>query len=170
IIFIVSGFWHGANWTFIVWGLLNAVYFLPIMLTKNNRNNIEIVAKGKYLPSLREFISMLITFCLTVFAWIFFRANNIEHAISYISKMFTKSFFKLPKGSDFIGLLHHPFTMLSLIAVFLLIEWLGRDEKHAISKLGANWKRPIRYTFYYTLIIAIIWFGGKEQQFIYFQF
>jgi D-alanyl-lipoteichoic acid acyltransferase DltB (MBOAT superfamily) len=68
IIFIVSGFWHGANWTFIVWGALNAIYFLPLLLTNNNRNHLEIVAKGKYLPSAKEILLMLITFALTVFA------------------------------------------------------------------------------------------------------
>ena len=68
IIFIVSGFWHGANWTFIIWGALNAIYFLPLLLSNNNRNNIDTVAQGKQLPSFKEFFSMLITFGLTVFA------------------------------------------------------------------------------------------------------
>ena len=84
IIFIVSGFWHGANWTFIIWGALNAIYFLPLLLTKNNRNNLDIAAHGRNLPSIRELSLMLLTFSLTVFAWIFFRADNIGHAISYI--------------------------------------------------------------------------------------
>jgi D-alanyl-lipoteichoic acid acyltransferase DltB (MBOAT superfamily) len=77
IIFLISGFWHGANWTFIVWGALNAVYFLPLMLTKRNRKNLEIVAKGRSWPSINELFSMLITFSITVFAWIFFRANSL---------------------------------------------------------------------------------------------
>ena len=89
IIFIVSGFWHGANLTFIVWGALNAVYFLPLLLTKNNRNHIDIVAKGRYLPSIRELLSILLTFGLTVVAWVFFRAENITHATTYIIDMFT---------------------------------------------------------------------------------
>ena len=72
-IFLVSGFWHGANWTFIIWGALNAIYFLPLLLTNNNRKNLGVVAEGKLLPSFRELFAMLITFILTVFAWIFFR-------------------------------------------------------------------------------------------------
>jgi len=72
IIFIVSGFWHGANWTFIVWGALNAVYFLPLLLTNKNRSNLDIAAQGKYIPSFKEFLSIFFTFVLTVFAWIFF--------------------------------------------------------------------------------------------------
>ena len=79
-IFLVSGFWHGANWTFIIWGALNAIYFLPLLLTNNNRKNLGVVAEGKLLPSLRELFAMLTTFRLTVFAWIFFRAENLSHA------------------------------------------------------------------------------------------
>src|SRR5690606_24260260 len=80
IIFIVSGFWHGANWTFIVWGALNAIYFLPLLLTKRNRQYMEVVAENSYLPSIKEFFQMSLTFGLTVIAWIFFRAENIGHA------------------------------------------------------------------------------------------
>ena len=91
IIFIVSGFWHGANWTFIVWGGLNALYFLPLLIFNKNRQHLDIVAKGKNLPTFKEFFQILITFGLTVFAWIFFRAENIGHAFSYISEIFSTS-------------------------------------------------------------------------------
>lgn len=162
IIFIVSGFWHGANWTFIVWGALNAIYFLPLLLTNNNRNNLETVAQGKSLPSLKEFSFMLLTFGLTVFAWIFFRAESMGHAISYISEIFSSSLFTIPTI--------RPWNLILLIIIFVFIEWLGREGQFAIQNLGIKWKRPIRYGMYYALIIAIFWFGGKEQQFIYFQF
>ena len=89
-IFIISGFWHGANWTFIIWGALNAIYFLPLLLTDNNRNNLETVAQGKLFPTIKELSFMLVTFGLTVFAWIFFRSNNIGHAISFISEILWK--------------------------------------------------------------------------------
>ncbi|XMO86156.1 MBOAT family O-acyltransferase [Algibacter sp. AS12] len=166
VIFIVSGFWHGANWTFIVWGALNAIYFLPLMLTKNNRNNIDIVAQGKNFPNIREFSAILLTFSLTVFAWIFFRANNINHALSYISEIFSSSLFSIPKF-DGIG---SALIIIFLVVIFTLVEWKGRAGEFAIAQLGLKWKRPIRYLMYYTIIIAIFWFGGKEQQFIYFQF
>src|SRR5680860_142330 len=87
IIFIVSGFWHGANWTFVVWGALNALYFLPLLLTNKNRQNMEVVAENSYLPSINEFFQMGLTFGLTVIAWIFFRADNIGHAINYLGKI-----------------------------------------------------------------------------------
>lgn len=166
IIFIVSGFWHGANWTFIFWGALNAIYFLPLLLTNNNRNNLEPVAQGKLLPSIKELSFMLLTFGLTVFAWIFFRAENIGHALSYISEIFSTSLFSIPK---FAGMRRALITII-LVAIFVLVEWKGREGQYAISNLGIKWKRPLRYAMYYAIIIAIFWFGGKEQQFIYFQF
>ena len=162
IIFGVSGFWHGANWTFVVWGLLNAVYFLPLLLTHNNRNHLDVVAKGNYLPSAREAFSMLITFGLTVVAWIFFRAENMGHALSYLSKIFSQSTFSVPEV--------HPGTTLVLIGLMLVVEWLGRDQPHALARLGIHWRRPFRYALYYSIIIALFWYGGQEQAFIYFQF
>jgi len=162
IIFIVSGFWHGANWTFIVWGALNAIYFLPLLLTNNNRSNIEIVAQGKLLPSVKELSFMLLTFALTVFAWIFFRAENIGHSFNYISEIFSGSLYTIPEI--------RPRNLILLVLFFVLIEWLGREGQFAIQKLGIKWKRPIRYAMYYAIIIAIFWFGGREEQFIYFQF
>lgn len=166
IIFIVSGFWHGANWTFIVWGALNAIYFLPLLLTNNNRNNLETVAQGKLLPSLKEVSFMLLTFGLTVFAWIFFRAENIGHAISYISEILSPSLISIP---NFAGM-SRALTTIILVAIFVLVEWKGREGQYAISNIGLKWKRPLRYAMYYAIIFAIFWFGGKEQQFIYFQF
>ena len=165
IIFIVSGFWHGANWTFIVWGALNAVYFLPLLLTNTNRRNIETVAQGKYLPSIKELTSMSITFVLTVFSWIFFRAENIDHALNYITGIFSTSVMEYPNLENY----DYQITLLLLI-LFLVTEWTGRNGQYALEKLGFKWHRSIRYTMYYLLIFCIFWFSGKEQQFIYFQF
>ena len=166
IIFIVSGFWHGANWTFIIWGALNAVYFLPLLLLKKNRVNTNTVADGRIMPSPKELFQISTTFALTVFAWVFFRAENIEHALSYLSTIFSKSLFTIP---EFIGIRHGLVTIM-LIFVFIFIEWLGRDNKFAIEKLGLSWSSSIRYAMYYFIIICIFWFSGEAQQFIYFQF
>lgn len=162
IIFIVSGFWHGANWTFIVWGALNAIYFLPLLLTNNNRNNLEIVAQGKYIPNMREFASMLLTFSLTVFAWIFFRASDMSHAFSFIAEILSPSLFTLPEII--------PKTVLVLIAILLAVEWLGREGQYAIERFAVNWSRPLRWSAYLVLIYFIIVFGRSQQEFIYFQF
>lgn len=166
LIFILSGFWHGANWTFITWGALNAIYFLPLLLFNSNRNNLEIVAYGKSFPTIKEFMQIIFTFGLTVFAWIFFRAENMSHAISYISEILSISFFSIPQ---FPGMDKALITSI-LVSVFITIEWLGRENQYAIQTLGLKWKRALRYALYYVLIITIFWFGGQEQEFIYFQF
>ena len=162
IIFIVSGFWHGANWTFIVWGALNALFIMPSIIIKTNRNNLETVAQGKLLPTTKEFFQMILTFGLAVFAWIFFRAENMTNALSYISGIFSISLFSIPTIK--------PFSLTLLLIIFVIIEWLGREQQYALEELGIKWKRTLRYILYYAIIIAIFWFGGNEQQFIYFQF
>ncbi|WP_405606327.1 MBOAT family O-acyltransferase [Polaribacter sp. Asnod1-A03] len=162
IIFLVSGFWHGANWTFIAWGLLNAIYFLPIMLSKNNRNNIEIVAKGKMLPNFKEFISMLLTFNLTVLAWVFFRSENIHQAMQIISEIFSKTIFEAPE--------YFPkFTLLTIL-LFLFIEWKGRSQQYAIMELNTFKNKIGRYGFYTFLMILIYVNHSSGKEFIYFQF
>ena len=165
IIFIVSGFWHGANWTFIVWGALNALYFLPILLAKKNRNHIEIVAKGKYLPSFKDLTLMSVTFTLTVFAWIFFRAENIQHAFSYISNIFSSSIFSVPYFKD--GTRAIPAIILVLF--FVVIEWFGRGNAYAIESMFRK-SKMMSWSFYYLIIILIFVFAGSKQEFIYFQF
>ena len=165
IIFLVSGFWHGANWTFIIWGFLNALYIMPSIIFNTNRNNLDIVARGKYLPTLKEFFEIGITFSLTVFAWIFFRATNVKQAFSFISEIFSRSFFTIPQ---YIGELE-PLIILMII-LFMLIEWFGREQQYALAQIGIKWKRPLRHLLYYVIILAILLFSTKEQQFIYFQF
>jgi len=89
IIFIVSGFWHGANWTFIIWGFLNALFIMPSIILKTNRNNLNIVAEGRLFPNFREIIQLIITFSLACFAWIFFRSASVTDAFSYIGRLFS---------------------------------------------------------------------------------
>jgi alginate O-acetyltransferase complex protein AlgI len=161
IIFIVSGFWHGANWTFIVWGALNAFYFLPLLLTNRNRVNTNLVAEGKYLPSLKELVQMAITFFITLVAWVFFRADNVMHAFDYLKNTFNSSLFRSVEI--------FPKTILLLLLFFIMIEWLGRSAEYAIEHIDFV-KKPVRWCFYLLLIILMFAFTGEEQQFIYFQF
>ena len=170
IIFIVSGFWHGANWTFIVWGALNALFIMPSIIMKTNRNNLEIVAQGKLLPTLKELFQMVITFGLTVFAWIFFRAEDINHAISYISGIFSKSLFSLPLGNSILNGGINVYVLLGLIFFFILIEWLGREGNFALQNINKIKLRFLRWFFYLFLIIIILFYSGSQQEFIYFQF
>jgi len=166
IIFLLSGFWHGANWTFIIWGLLNAVYIMPSIIFNTNRNNLDMVAKGKLFPTLMEILSIALTFGLTVFAWIFFRANNVKHAIGYISKIFSNTLFTIP---NFPGIEKSP-PIIILTFLFLIVEWIGREQQFAISTLGLKWPRIVRWALYNIVILTIIYFAGTKQQFIYFQF
>ncbi|MCK5825299.1 MAG: MBOAT family protein [Ichthyobacteriaceae bacterium] len=166
IIFLISGFWHGSNWTFIVWGLLNAIYFLPLLLTNNNRNNIDVVAQGKMLPSLKDFLAIIYTFSLTTVAWVFFRADNLSHAFSYLSNMFSVSLFSIPEMLNDKGVL----ITLFYIFMMLVIEWFGREQEYALASLGIKLNKTVRYTMYYAMIIVLLWFGGEEQAFVYFQF
>lgn len=163
IIFLVSGFWHGANWTFIIWGFLNALYIMPSIVFNTNRNNLDIVAQGRLLPNFKEIISILTTFAATVFAWIFFRAENVQAAFHYVSTIFSRSLFTKPQ------IIQKP--LLVIILVFLVFEWLGRERPFAIANLGLGWKRPFRWGFYLLLIVAIFYLGKFNQNtFIYFQF
>ena len=110
------------------------------------------------------------TFFITVIAWVFFRVESISYAFSYLKGIFSKSLFVLPKGSDFALTSLHPFTMFSLLLGFIFFEWLGRENQYAIQKTGLKWNPIFRYSFYYMILILILWFGAKEQEFIYFQF
>ena len=167
IIFIVSGFWHGANWTFIVWGALNAIYFLPLLLTKKNRNNLRIVAEGKSLPTFKEFLSIVLTFSSTVLAWIFFRAENIGHATSYISQIFSESLLSVP---SFTGM-KKALTLINIIIIFVIVEWIGREDDFPLAKLVVIKKRFFRWIIYSAIIFLIgMFMQTNETTFIYFQF
>tara|TARA_X000000950_G_scaffold231669_1_gene280296 strand:+ start:9940 stop:11406 length:1467 start_codon:yes stop_codon:yes gene_type:complete len=173
IIFLISGFWHGANWTFIVWGALNALYFLPLLLLNRNRLNIGSVALDRKTPSFKEFFQILFTFLIVVIAWIFFRSVDIKAALNFIYSMFFHIFnktsyvqvldlFYFKIGWDF------PVAFL----MFIFIEWIGRDSKYAIEFFLIERNKTLRISFYYMILIFIVYFliNGEEQEFIYFQF
>lgn len=163
IIFLVSGFWHGANWTFIIWGLLNALYIMPSIIFNTNRTNLNIVAEGKNFPTIRELISIIITFALTVFAWIFFRANDVTHALTYISDIFSNTLFAMPKI--------RPVSCIATIIVFMCIEWYGREGQYAIQFFSRLQNAFVRYVLYFIIAVSIFLLGNFSQnEFIYFQF
>ena len=163
IIFLVSGFWHGANWTFIIWGFLNALYFLPLLLAKRNRTHLNVVAQDSKLPSIIELVQMGLTFGLTVIAWVFFRAESVTHAVNYLQGLFSSSLLSLPTI--------RPTNLLVLILFFIGIEWIGRRQHYAIEVLLLKQSRVIRWAFYMIIIAIIFVFSSDNQQeFIYFQF
>jgi len=162
IIFTLSGFWHGANWTFVIWGLLNAIYFLPLLITEKNRRNIEIVGTNKNHLSLQEIIQITFTFFLVTLAWIFFRSETISQSLEIIQTIFSSSLLKSPE--NFYE------TAFIYIIILLIIEWMGRKDHYGIQTFLQRKKRIYRWLFYYTLIVLILINNSEGQQFIYFQF
>jgi D-alanyl-lipoteichoic acid acyltransferase DltB (MBOAT superfamily) len=162
IIFLVSGLWHGASWTFVVWGLVNALYFLPIMLLKRNRRNLDIVAQGKLIPSFLEVIQMSATFFITVIAWVFFRAENLTNAFQYLDGIFSRSLFSVPETL--------PSSLVLIIMMFVAVEWVQREKQHALQIDAKCLPVIARWSIYYLIILLVIGFGGEQQEFIYFAF
>ena len=167
-IFLLSGFWHGANWTYVAWGALNAMYFIPLMISGKNRNNLDIVAKGRALPDFRELLMILTTFSLTVIAWIFFRAESISDAISIVGKIFSASLFNIPSftGAD------KTMPLIILLIIFIVVEWRGREKEFAIKDIGIGRSRKYRWSWYMVILLSIYLFGNfaSNIEFIYFQF
>ena len=165
VIFLLSGFWHGANWTFIVWGAYHALLFLPLILLGKNRKHTDVVATGRFFPSLKEMGQMLLTFFLAVVGWIVFRAKSIEEAWNYICGLFNKSLFSVP----WLDTKHYYLPVLISIAVMLVIEWFQRDKEHAFDLSGIK-SHVLKFGIYYVMVAALFWFGGHAESFIYFQF
>jgi len=148
IVFLVSGFWHGANWTFIVWGALNAIYFLPLLLLKRNRTHLGPISENRLIPKFKDVISILGTFTLTVLAWIFFRAESVPHALFFIDGIISLSLFDLPV---FPGMRHALFTLITII-LSMMIEWVSRNDDFTLEKIETYFPRAARIGFYYIIV------------------
>ena len=164
IIFLVSGFWHGANWTFIAWGAYHAILFLPLILTGKNRKYTNQVAEGRWLPSLKEVGQMLLTFFLAVIGWIIFRAETIGQAWGFICGIFDRSLLSLPWIDSMTYMLPMPFILL----LFVLMEWIGRN-KNCPLQLNC-FSKAMRWSMYVLFVVLIFVFGTTSETFIYFQF
>ena len=173
IIFLLSGLWHGANWTFVLWGAYHALLFVPLLLLNKNRRYRDTVAtvtlpngtiKTKCLPSIKEAWQMLLTFALAVFGWIIFRAENIGQVGEIVSQICSDSLLSVP------WLMTRDFYVPLAIAIFVLIlvEWINRTKSHGFV-VGIKYKW-LRIVLYYALVVAILCNSGSEQTFIYFQF
>jgi len=161
IIFLVSGFWHGASWTFIAWGLINAFYFIPLLLLNRNRKNVDDFSLQFDLESLRTVLNIVLTFAITCLAWVFFRAKTIHDAISYIKRMVTESHFT----SQYFSFERYNYELLFMIALFVMVEWNNRYKIEPLSGKYSYLKTGLG-------IAAIIAFGvfTDYKNFIYFQF
>ncbi len=165
VIFLVSGFWHGANWTFIAWGAYHALLFLPLILLGKNRKHTDVVAAGRMLPSLKEMGQMLLTFFMAVVGWIIFRAESIGQAWQYNCAMFSKSLFTIP----WLENRHYYVPVVLSIILMLLVEWIQRDKDHAFDLSGIK-SHVLKFGIYYVMVAVLFWLGGHAESFIYFQF
>jgi D-alanyl-lipoteichoic acid acyltransferase DltB (MBOAT superfamily) len=168
IIFLVSGFWHGANWNFIAWGFIHACGFLPLLLLNRNRKHVtDVVAQDRKLPNLKELWQMLTTFAFVTFAWIFFRADCIQLALDYIRNISAsinenpRQFLQIPGGK---------MAFIYIIPLILGDWYLRRDERKLI--LFQNGK--LNFLLYLVLaFMCFCWlnlFSSQKIDFIYFQF
>ena len=160
IVFLVSGLWHGANFTFIVWGALHALYYLPLLvLNKTKSISKEIVASNKAMPSFKEFLYILFTFILVTIAWVFFRSNTCYDALAYLNNMLHIKEFSVLGKKD----------ALALVIVLLIFDWLGRHQDNTLDAIIQRFPKW-RYLIYLLLGVFILANFSKQASFIYFQF
>ena len=146
VIFLLSGLWHGANWTFVLWGAYHALLFVPLLLMGRNRRYRDDDQTWRDIPR------MLLTFVLVVIGWIVFRSPDMGSCLDYFAGIFHSSIFSLPYVENTVHL------VATAIAIVVM--------------LGMEWRKqlPNRWWMYYALILAIWWFAGQDMDFIYFQF
>jgi alginate O-acetyltransferase complex protein AlgI len=165
IIFLVSGFWHGASWNFLVWGGIHACGFLPLLLLNKNRKYVsDIIAQDKKYPSIVELWQMGTTFIFVSIAWIFFRADNLAHAFGYIKKIAINIF------EDPSQILSRQTGMSAFFYIipFIFLDWHFRKNER---NLKINQDKILRTIFYMALIFAILFYSKRQaSSFIYFQF
>jgi alginate O-acetyltransferase complex protein AlgI len=166
IVFLVSGLWHGANWTFLCWGALHALFFIPLVLMKRNRTFLHSIETKWLFPSLKEGLLIVFTFSITSLSWVFFRAESVSESLLYFQGMFSNSILTFP------DILRDIKAIVLVLFIFgmLFIEWIARDHQFGIERITLKWPRPVRYGFYYGLTMVIFMFKGIPQDFIYFQF
>ena len=158
IIFLVSGFWHGASWNFIVWGFIHACGFLPLLLLNRNRKHLnEVVAQEQLLPSLKAFFQMLGTFIFVTFAWVFFRADTLTDATLYLQHIFVQGPQNGLQGK----------SILLWGALLLGLDWYLRHNERTL-RVPTN--RILRTAIYFAFALTVLLKLGSHQSFIYFQF
>jgi D-alanyl-lipoteichoic acid acyltransferase DltB (MBOAT superfamily) len=161
LIFVISGFWHGANWTYIFWGFINALYFLPLLLLNKNRKNIDIINLQWNLDSIKIIANIILTFSLTCFAWIFFRSKTIMDAFNYIKRIFTNRDFSI----QYFDFERYSFEILFLLLLFVVVEWCNKNKVEPISGKYSSIKLGLCI-----MVILALGVFSDYKQFIYFQF
>ncbi len=163
IVFLLSGLWHGANWTFVLWALFHAMLFIPLVILGSKRKHADPIKS--ILPHPVDAFNMLITFCLVTIGWIIFRAESASKAWLYMKNIVSQ------KSSASI-LEAHPeaYTTMGFIAFLLLVEWIQKMKPHGLNITGKGFPQIARLVLYTAIVVCIVWFAGKPEDFIYFQF
>ena len=162
LVFVVSGLWHGANWTFVLWGLMHALFFLPLLLTGRHRQHLDTAGAGRRLPTWSEGWRMLGTFACFAGSMILFRSNTLEDAGTAYAMLLSPTLLTPP--ADLPG------VALGFAAVMLALEWRARRQRHALEGLATRWPRVLRWCLYAAIALGIVGLAQEEQPFIYFQF
>lgn len=160
IIFVITGLWHGAAWTYIVWGLLNALCFLPLIFGQRTKFR-KPVAAGRLLPSAKEFFMMARTFFIFCLIGIFFRSASVADGFNFWYKLATPTLFTEPAW---------PSSLCLFTFVLFGVEWVQREQEHGLDLSKRNLPVALRWTIYFSLVAIILLFGGQANEFIYFQF
>lgn len=171
IVFAVSGLWHGANWTYVVWGIYHALLFLPLMIFGGNKYK-DTVAEGHLIPSFKELCKMICTFALVYFGWIIFRAESIGQALNYICGIFDSSVFDLIRARmETRGVVMNLKYVLVSTAIMFVVEWINRTFEHPLANLSQRiHNRALRWFVYVALALSIMMLAANHSEFIYAQF
>lgn len=160
VVFTVCGLWHGAGWNFVLWGLYNGVLFLPLVLKKRKKYT-AVVAKGRLFPDLQDALRMVSTFLLINLGWVMLRADSVVSAYDYLAHIFNASLFTVPANNG---------MPVIYILLFVIVEWIQRDREYPL-QIECTLKHPaLKWSLYYVFIFVILFFSGRQSQFIYFQF
>lgn len=161
---VVVGIWHGANWTFALFGIYNGLLFVPLILSGSIFKREKLKVNSSDLPTCIDFLKIIGTFLILTMGFILFRAEDIGQAYIFVQGIFDASFFSI---KPLYGLQIVPFILSMMV---FIVEWDSREVEFPLCNLSAKFKRSYRYGIYYALIILIFWFSDKQQEFIYFQF
>jgi D-alanyl-lipoteichoic acid acyltransferase DltB (MBOAT superfamily) len=161
IIFLVSGFWHGANWTFLAWGFINALYFMPLLLFNRNRKHVDSLVLKANVEGVRTFLNILFTFALTCLAWVFFRSKTLTDALLYLKRMATDWHF----SSQYFSIERYSEELVYLLIIFVWVEW---QTRHKIEPISGKYSW-VKLGFCLASILALGVFSDYKE-FIYFQF
>ena len=158
VIFLVSGFWHGANWTFIIWGGIHAMMYVPLFIAGTNRKHTnDVAAQNRWFPKIKEIVQIGITFFFVTIAWVFFRSESVTDSVNFIVRIF----------SDFEILGINNSGLYYCLVLFSIDWFLRRDER-----MEKKFKSNLLENLFYLIIVAFViaYFDNNLSEFIYFQF